>query len=135
MVSASDLNYNVSSYTCSYDNSSVMVVTNITGTPKTIDIKEAGYSDYSELSGFVIGDDYIEQEQFKAYVQNYEYEVPEMRPMASPVFYVNGVLTLPPRTVAVLRNPGKVNSTFVTTTTTEPPVVSPTDTESSAEME
>ena len=128
VVSASDLNYNISSYTCAYDNSAVMVVTNITGTPKTVDIKAAGYGDYSELSGFVIGDDYIEQENFKAYMEEYEYEVPDMRPMASPVFYVNGVLTLPPRTVAVLRNPGKVNSTFVTTTTTAPPIVTPSDT-------
>ena len=128
VVSASDLNYNISSYTCAYDNSAVMVVTNITGTPKTVDIKAAGYGDYSELSGFVIGDDYIEQEKSKAYMEEYEYEVPDMRPMASPVFYVNGVLTLPPRTVAVLRNPGKVNSTFVTTTTTAPPIVTPSDT-------
>ena len=127
VVSASDLHYNVASYTCSYNESSVMVVTNITGTHKTIDIKKAGYGAYSELSGFVIGDDYIEQEQFRAYMKDYEYEVPEMRPMASPVFYVNGVLTIPPRTTVVLRNPGKVNSTFVTTTTTAPPVVTPSD--------
>ena len=49
-----------------------------------------------------------------------------MRPMASPVVYVKGVLTLPPRATVVLRNPGKVDSTFVTTTTTAP-AVSPSD--------
>lgn len=129
VVSATDLHYNVASYTCAYNDSAVMVVTNITGTPKTVDVKEAGYGNYSVLSGFVIGDDYIEQEVFKAYMNNCEYEVPDMRPMASPVFYVNGVLTLPPRTTVVLRNPGKVNSTFVptTTTTTAPPEVTPSD--------
>ena len=128
VVSNSDLdNRNVAAYTCSYDSSSVMVVTNVTGTPKTIDVKAAGFGDYSELSGYVTGEDYIEQEQFRAYMDGTEYEVPDMRPTASPVFYVNGVLTLPPRTVAVLRNPGKVDSTFVTSTTTAPPVVSPSD--------
>ena len=126
VVSASDLHYNVASYTCSYDESSVMVVTNMTGTTKTIDVREAGYGDYSQLSGFVIADDYIEQEEFRAYMNDDEYEVPEMRPMASPVVYVNGVLTLPPRATVVLRNPGKVDSTFVTTTTTAP-AVSPSD--------
>ena len=128
VVSNSDLdNRNVAAYTCSYDSSSVMVVTNVTGTPKTNDVKAAGFGDYSELSGYVTGEDYIEQEQFRAYMDGTEYEVPDMRPTASPVFYVNGVLTLPPRTVAVLRNPGKVDSTFVTSTTTAPPVVSPSD--------
>ena len=128
VVSDCDLgNRNVASYTCAYDNSAVMVITNITGTVKTVDIKEAGYGDYSELSGFVIGDDYIEQEIFRAYMNDEEYEVPEARPMASPVFYVNGVLTLPPRATVVLRNPSKVDSTFVPTTTTVPPEVSPTD--------
>ncbi len=118
---------NVCSYTCAYDESSVMVITNVTGTIKTIDVRSAGYENYSELNGFVIGDDYIEQEQFRAYMEESEYEVPELMPKASPVFYVNGVLTLPPRATVVLRNPGKVNSTFVTTTTTAPPEVSPSD--------
>lgn len=127
VVSASDLHYNVASYTCAYENSSVMVIHNMTGTPKKINVREAGYEDYSELSGFVIGNDYIEQEQFKAYMKNYEYEVPELVPKAAPVFYVNGELTLPPRATVVLRNPGKVNSTFVTTTTAAPADVSPTD--------
>lgn len=127
VVSASDLHHNVASYTCSYDESSVMVVTNLTATTKTIDIKSAGYGSYSKLSGFVIGDDYIEDEAFRAYMNNDEYEVPEMRPNASPVFYVNGVLTLPPRATVVLRNPGRVDSTFVPTTTTTIPEVSPTD--------
>ena len=134
VVSASDLHYNVASYTCAYDNSSVMVIHNITGTPKHINIVEAGYGEYSQLSGFVVGNDYIEQEKFKAYIQNYEYDVPEIIPKASPVFYVNGELTLPPRTTAVLRNPGKVNSTFVTTTTA-PPEVTPTDIVSPSDAE
>ena len=128
VVSDSDLKMrNVASYTCSYDNSSVMVLTNVTPTPKTIDINAAGYGDYSELSGFVTAGDYIEYESFKAYIKNYEYNVPELIPHAAPVVYVNGVLTIPPRGSVVLRNPGKVNSTFVTTTTTAPPVVTPTD--------
>lgn len=129
VVSSSDLHYNVASYTCAYDNSAVMVITNLTATPKTVNIREAGYSEFSELSGYVTADDYIEQEQFMAYMKNYEYEVPEIRPLASPLVYVNGELTLPPRTVAILRNPGKANSEFVptTTTTTAPPVVTPSD--------
>lgn len=128
VVSESDLkNYNVAAYTCTYDNSSVMVIHNVTRTPKTLKIAECGYGDYSEISGFVIGDEYVEEEAFKAYMGNYEYNVPDMKPSASPVFYVNGVLTMPARTTVVLRNPGKVNATFVPTTTTTQPDVSPTD--------
>ena len=127
VVSASDIkNYNVAAYTCAYNESSVMVLQNLTATVKHVDLKETGYGDYSELSGFVIGDDYIEYEAFRAYMNDSEYEVPELRPTASPVFYVNGKLTIPPRSTVVLRNPGKVNSTFITTTTTAPDV-SPTD--------
>ena len=142
VVSESDIkNYNVAAYTCAYDDASVMVLHNLTATIKRVDLKETGYGDYSQLSGFVIADDYVEDEVFKAYMKNYEYEVPDPHPMASPVFYVNGVLTLPPRATVVLRKPGKSNSTFITTTTTSTPevtpsdIVTPTDTESTEAAE
>ena len=126
VVSAADLQYNVASYTCAYEDSAVMVVTNLTATPKTVNVREAGYETFTEVNGFVIADDYIEQEQFRAYMNNDEYEVPELRPHAVPMVYVDGELTLPPRATVVLRSTAKASSTFVTTTTV-PPEVTPSD--------
>ena len=103
-----------------------MVVTNLTATPKTVNVREAGYETFTEVNGFVIADDYIEQEQFRAYMNNDEYEVPELRPHAVPMVYVDGELTLPPRATVVLRSTAKASSTFVTTTTV-PPEVTPSD--------
>ena len=129
VVSACDIqNRNVAAYTCAYDDSAVMVLQNLTPTIKHIDLKAAGYSDtYTQVSGFVIADDYVEQEAFKAYIKDYEYEVPDVKANASPICYVDGMLIMPPRATIVLRNTGKVNATFVPTTTTTVPAVSPTD--------
>lgn len=135
VVSACDINnYNVAAYTCAYDNSSVMVLQNLTATTKKIDLKSAGYGSYSIMSGFVIATDYIEEEEFYAYMNNEKYETPDIIADASPVVYVDGILTMPPKSTIVLRNSKQVNSTFVTATTTAP-YVTPTDYVESTESE
>lgn len=135
VVSDCDIkNRNVAAYTCAYDGSAVMVLQNLTPTIKHVDLKAVGFSDtYSQVSGFVIADDYVEYEAFKAYIKDYEYNVPDIKADASPLCYVDGMLVMPPRATVVLRNPGKVNSTFVTTTTTAAPIVTPSDVDSSDE--
>lgn len=133
VVSSCDIDsYNVAAYTCAYNSSSVMVVDNLTATPKTVDLEKAGYEKYSEVSGFVIADDYVEEEARKAYIQDYEYEVPDVKADASPVVYVGGKLTIPPKTTVILRCSDKVNSTFVTTTIA--PYVTPTDLVTSTDL-
>lgn len=138
VVSACDIgNYNVAAYTCAYNESAVMVLQNLTGTVKHVDLREAGYDQFSEVSGFAIADDYIQEELRKAYVKGYEYETPEVRAGASPIVYVNGELTMPPKSTIVLRSHDKANSTFVTTTAlpyvTPTDMVTPTDLENDAE--
>lgn len=131
VVSACDVgHYNVAAYTCAYDESSVMIVHNLTGTMKEVDLWESGYSDYNEISGYVVSDDYVEYEQRRATVKEYEYETPAVKADAAPVVYVNGKLTLPPKTTVVLRCGKKVNSTFVTTA----PYVTPTDLVSGSDL-
>ncbi len=126
VVSACDIDsYNVAAYTCAYNESAVMVLQNLVATPRVIDLRAAGYENYSEFAGFVIADDYVEEEVRKATVKGYEYEVPEAKAGAAPVIYVDGKLTMPPKSTVVLRCRDKVDSTFVTTTTA--PYVSPTD--------
>ncbi len=128
VVSACDIhNRNVAAYTCAYDDSAVMVLQNLTPTIKHVDLKTTGYSDaYPTVSGFVIADDYVEYEVFKAYIKDYEYEVPEVKAGAVPLSYVDGMLVMPPRATVVLRHDGKVNAAFVPTTTTVP-VITPSD--------
>lgn len=131
VVSPCDLgHYNISAYTCAYDESSVMIIHNLTGTAKEVDLTEAGYSDYNQVGGFVIADDYVEYEQRRATVKSYEYEIPEVKADALPVVYINGKLTLPPKTTVVLRYSKKANSTFVTTA----PYVTPTDLVSDSDL-
>ena len=137
VVSACDVqNRNVAAYTCAYDDSAVMVLQNLTSTVKNVDLKAAGYSSaYSQVSGFVIADDYVEYEAFKAYMKEYEYEVPEIKANACPVCYVDGKLIMPPRSTIVLRNTDKVNSTFITTATTTMPFVTPSDVSASDKVQ
>lgn len=130
VVSACDIdNINVAAYTCAYENSSVMVLQNITDSVKKVDLKSTGYDSYNIMSGFVIASDYVEEEEHNAYMNDKKYDAPEVIADASPIAYVNGILTMPPKATVVLRNSKQVNSTFVTTTTTTMPYVTPTDTE------
>lgn len=136
VVSACDIkNLNVAAYTCAYDNSSVMVLQNLTKTTKTVDLRSAGYDSYSIMSGFVIATDYVKEEKYYAYMNNEEYNAPDIIADASPVVYVDGVLTMPPKSTIVLRNSEQVNSTFITTTTTTAPYVTPTDSAESTESD
>lgn len=128
VVSASDLgNYNVAAYTCAYEGSSVMVIHNITSTAKTVDLKSNGYESYNIMRGFITATDYVDYEAHRAYMEDREYEISEFTAGASPITYVNGVLTIPPKTTVILKNSKAVDSTFVTTTTTTAPYITPSD--------
>lgn len=134
VVSACDLdNRNVSAYTCAYDGSSVMVLHNLTATVKQVDLKAAGYDDYTILRGFATASKYIAEEEYNAYLNDEEYETPEFISGASPLTYVNGVLTLPPKTTVILKSSKSVDSTFITTTTTA--YVTPSDAVTSTDTE
>ncbi len=125
VVSACDIdNRNVSAYTCSYDNSSVMILHNLTATTKQVDLRAAGYDNYATLRGFVTASKYIAEEEHNAYLNDAEYETPAFIAEASPLTYVNGIITLPPKTTVILKCEDVVDSTFITTTTT---YVSPSD--------
>lgn len=127
IVSACDIdNLNVAAYTCAYDNSSVMVLHNITSSQKKVDLKTAGYGDYTILRGFVTASKYIAEEEHNAYMNDEEYEIPEFVSGATPLTYVNGVITIPPKTTVILKSSKPVDSTFITTTTTA--YVTPSDT-------
>ncbi|MDD6394771.1 MAG: alpha-amylase family glycosyl hydrolase [Firmicutes bacterium] len=127
VVSACDIdNLNVAAYTCAYDNSSVMILHNITNTPKEINLKAAGYETYTILRGFVTASKYAAEEKYNAYMKDEEYEIPEFVSGATPLTYVNGVITIPPKTTVILKSTKSVDSTFITTTTTA--YVTPSDT-------